>query len=195
MRVVCTNPVCTLPLSSYLLLRAWLLHRRVRFSTRVRLLRQLDDTTLRRLLGDELPVWALSGDWERVESLNTAVAALWQPLNDSMFTLLGPVLEGALRQVRPADVQHVESRALQSAPAMLRDVRVHSFSLGSVPPLITALRITPALGDSDGDHYIGTDAPMTVLAFSTSWTCVMINVGHAQMRMWSWCGTRCLPSR
>lgn len=38
---------------------------------------------------------------------------------------------------------------------MLRDVRVHSFSLGSVPPLITALRITPALGDSDGDHYIG----------------------------------------
>lgn len=50
--------------------------------------------------------------------------------------------------------QHLAALA-QSAPAMLKDVRVHSFSLGSVPPLITALRITPALGDSDGDHYIG----------------------------------------
>ncbi len=78
---------------------AWLLHRRVYFSTRVRLLRQLDDATLQRLLGDVVPQWALGNDWERVESLNTAIAALWQPLNDTVFTLVGGVLEGALRQV------------------------------------------------------------------------------------------------
>ncbi len=27
--------------------------------------------------------------------------------------------------------------------------------MGSVPPLITAMRVMPALGDNDGDHYIG----------------------------------------